>query len=1836
MVNTLKDFDKKFYRTIHEELSLLEELYFNSVFGFVQLKTTFIVDWDALNLDVELQELFFNINSTLLYRDLLYEKLPNVPHEKICREVAEIKNMLDSAFPGPVKPEGGDEDVSPTNIVGFNLLASIFGSSNAGSPSRSNTLPRRRLRRGKTMTQVAVHPRSSYCIDRKWEPSKVLEMLNRIDSVLHLAKQEGTLFYPSIELGQIVQKIMNTLHAELVTYFKAAEMESLFGRVLLIEKELPSFAKEIGQVIMRIIFSNKYILGLFSSNDLIKFVECLPLESALALLYVEDTKPFRRDFRKLLEFYYRWACETVTYWTEIKETSRVKFYNLSIGIFAFFNQLILQERADDPNVIEKELPYFDVLFSLYQMMNGSSVLEHYSSATHQAGDETNINNLHIERCQLLLGLKLGADPGTRIEMIISSADPKFDMLLYLLHSLGIASKRFVITDTSHTIRRNMCTFMSELLTFVDKNIRLTQMSLDEEKAELVADKTIIFQGYSQLVAREGQTIDAIESAAEFVAEASNDKTLTNKYSIILFPVIMNLQNNLAFCYEEGLLDLDTEETLLETKSGSTLHRAATEDSAGDNNQHDGSKSENMNRAPSFFTTTQPTDKEFTHETLKQRNLDLAHNTIPQEEIPKWRPGKTALLEVCTSNLRLLASQLFNTLATHLPEYSWRVLSAFTRQVVLLMRKFDLQPKTLSSYGISLEMLTKFFYSLLRVFQQLKFDSPKFHGEALEQQMKQVENTITEIMDLVHHFQEHWKIPLELTNLRRVPIYFDETNLSMLRKTMENSGKYQSDIKPYVNNSYYKNILKGRVEMEVESRELTYGVARSFIKIFQKMQMRGDLPKFEKLELSIRGMFERNYNFINLQKDALYSNEQHKFLLSFHTNYFYNDVFRRASVIFEMLLIEVPEIRYAIYSEHLKNYMILKFFSNKTGNLKIGHPSIKNFYDLSINLSGYCFRSLLLNDNFGIIHSRFFHTLSLLNNFTLENFNKYKEVSFKLGYYDSNIKLYQSEENFFDEMLYFERDQTFVISICCRLDTWLKNNGFYDKLKLGKLFGDEFTATSIPLLTTWIELLDSLIDESRPDLCQYVYNKLFLSYFLKILFGYDDMSNINLIHFKKAIASLYFRIGTPDILENTLKYQFDLKSIYDSIIKVTRIQFLALIDAQKRMKIKDKNSDKKQVAATARERRRLRKQEEERDSLALFKTIGTFTQKNVNSRPHIFDPFAYEKLTTDPSARATNIILFSGAMFYALEGQMGQRQYENRTNCSLDDLIACYKTSDNRDLGFQFINSLVKILNKFEFAVGTKFWSTRKENARVYFEIEQTPLSEVKKFELKIVYLLSMMNKQIEVVNQEGHNILISFRKYPEIYTVNQLDPIKYMPEFHFEDFKRDTLKINSHLSTMTSIEYRIMQASGRFYKLLSSDALRKYPYIPWYFNMALNIFIIINYLNTNQENSSSETRFDSLNTVILVFGYIVLGISSLSLLIWLFTRFQTIKLANKYNFGTKADADIPSNRHAEDTPITILLRKLFSWLLDHPYFAFIKSIFGDPSAVILIIHIVVSVLGLYVDQLVNGFGILTFIYTSSTAQNVLRSITTNLKPILIALCWILLEVNFYTVIWFFNFYEYFDPAVFPENGHPCHTLAACYFTVINYGIRMGGGLGEVTRYVPESATNFETKILFDLSFFFFVNITGLNLIFGIIIDTFGQLREDANEKRSIMESVCLVCGVHKTDFEASGINFQYHVKQQHNLSDYAAFLIRLQINKNRLTHDIDYKIKKHLDNLEVSWFPNRSTYFIRSLKNAEKQADDPVMVKLHHLEATVASVEEALDKLGNRVLIPTKTLVDDK
>ena len=54
---------------------------------------------------------------------------------------------------------------------------------------------------------------------------------------------------------------------------------------------------------------------------------------------------------------------------------------------------------------------------------------------------------------------------------------------------------------------------------------------------------------------------------------------------------------------------------------------------------------------------------------------------------------------------------------------------------------------------------------------------------------------------------------------------------------------------------------------------------------------------------------------------------------------------------------------------------------------------------------------------------------------------------------------------------------------------------------------------------------------------------------------------------------------------------------------------------------------------------------------------------------------------------------------------------------------------------------------------------------------------------------------------------------------------------------------------------------------------------------------------------------------------------------------------------------------------------------------------------------------------------------------------------------------------------------------------------------------------------------FDMVYFIVVNIILLNVIFGIIIDTFADLRDKRNLRSTLLKTTCFICGQRDSRFD---------------------------------------------------------------------------------------------------------------
>jgi len=121
----------------------------------------------------------------------------------------------------------------------------------------------------------------------------------------------------------------------------------------------------------------------------------------------------------------------------------------------------------------------------------------------------------------------------------------------------------------------------------------------------------------------------------------------------------------------------------------------------------------------------------------------------------------------------------------------------------------------------------------------------------------------------------------------------------------------------------------------------------------------------------------------------------------------------------------------------------------------------------------------------------------------------------------------------------------------------------------------------------------------------------------------------------------------------------------------------------------------------------------------------------------------------------------------------------------------------------------------------------------------------------------------------------------------------------------------------------------------------------------------------------------------------------------------------------------------------------------------------------------------------------------------------------------------YCVLLFTFFFDhYFNDDITLEDGSGgdsmCRSLFNCYMYTLTYGLRNGGGIGDSlpsNSWFNESKEIYIIRSINDLSFMIIIILLFFNIIFGIIIDTFAGLRDEAAEMEDDMKNVCYICGI---------------------------------------------------------------------------------------------------------------------
>lgn len=140
-------------------------------------------------------------------------------------------------------------------------------------------------------------------------------------------------------------------------------------------------------------------------------------------------------------------------------------------------------------------------------------------------------------------------------------------------------------------------------------------------------------------------------------------------------------------------------------------------------------------------------------------------------------------------------------------------------------------------------------------------------------------------------------------------------------------------------------------------------------------------------------------------------------------------------------------------------------------------------------------------------------------------------------------------------------------------------------------------------------------------------------------------------------------------------------------------------------------------------------------------------------------------------------------------------------------------------------------------------------------------------------------------------------------------------------------------------------------------------------------------------------------------------------------------------------------------------------------------------------------------------------------------------------------------------------------------------------MRNGGGLGDITEpiHYADETEKYLFKLVHDMTFQIIINIICLNIIFGIIVNTFAQLRDDKATNDNDMLNRCYICNFDRLTFDKSGGEggFERHITKDHYLWEYVYYIVYLDSKDSSDYDGVESHVKGSIEGAEgdISWVP---------------------------------------------------------
>jgi len=295
----------------------------------------------------------------------------------------------------------------------------------------------------------------------------------------------------------------------------------------------------------------------------------------------------------------------------------------------------------------------------------------------------------------------------------------------------------------------------------------------------------------------------------------------------------------------------------------------------------------------------------------------------------------------------------------------------------------------------------------------------------------------------------------------------------------------------------------------------------------------------------------------------------------------------------------------------------------------------------------------------------------------------------------------------------------------------------------------------------------------------------------------------------------------------------------------------------------------------------------------------------------------------------------------------------------------------------------------------------------------------------------------------------------------------------------------------------------------------------------------------------------------------------------------------------------------EDQAVWII-RKLDAYLPEIVW----KMVFalGDKMALYYTTYVFFSALGLFVNVAFFAFHVLDAVNRISVLGYILKAATDNVAQVGATLLFGIL-LCYVSAVFAYNQFGW-AAYEFGDGGGNWTTLSGAVWQHVDYGFRGPPVFDEAMT--PE-------RYIYDILYNILIILIMVAIITGIIIDTFGQMREDQNFIQQDTNNNCFICSLGRETFDKYNIKFSYHQQKEHNTWYYLFYHMYLLGKDDADLNPVEKYLKKQMDNLDIAYFPTKMAL---CLPREEEDEDDVEKV----VSKEISKVLEKIDLQNSKVL----------